>query len=117
MLVMTKVKIFKSNNKILKYIIDGHAGYDEYGSDIVCASISMLGITTYNSLEVVCGIPEDDMVVVADDKSGYLMVSIPKELRDDLMAKAQVVLQTLEIGIIETVRNYPDYITLEYGEV
>ena len=41
---MIKVKI---NDKII--IITGHADYEEYGKDIVCASVSSIVITSVNA--------------------------------------------------------------------
>lgn len=41
---MIKVNIKKS-----AIIITGHSGYDEYGKDIVCASVSSIVITSVNA--------------------------------------------------------------------
>ena len=41
---MIKVKINKDN-----IVITGHANYDEYGKDIVCASVSSIVITSINA--------------------------------------------------------------------
>ncbi len=41
---MIKVNINKN-----KIIISGHAGYDKYGKDIVCASASSIVITSVNA--------------------------------------------------------------------
>ena len=40
------IKVYISKNKI---VITGHAGYDEYGKDIVCASASSIVITSVNA--------------------------------------------------------------------
>ncbi len=47
---MIKVIVSKENNKIKKVVMSGHANYDEYGKDIVCASASSIVITTINSI-------------------------------------------------------------------
>lgn len=47
---MIKVEIIRNNNNIKKISILGHAMYDEYGKDIVCASISTLVISTVNNI-------------------------------------------------------------------
>ncbi len=41
------IKIKELDNKI---IISGHANFDEYGKDIVCASVSSIVITTVNAI-------------------------------------------------------------------
>ena len=47
---MIKVEIIRNNNNIKKISILGHAMYDEYGKDIVCASVSTLVISTFNNI-------------------------------------------------------------------
>ena len=46
---MIKVKLMKDNNKIKRVIITGHANYDDFGKDIVCASVSATVITSVNA--------------------------------------------------------------------
>lgn len=41
--------MIKVNIKQNRVIITGHAGYDEYGKDIVCASVSSIVITSVNA--------------------------------------------------------------------
>lgn len=41
------IKVEMENNKIE---IKGHANYDDYGKDIVCASVSSIVITTINAI-------------------------------------------------------------------
>jgi uncharacterized protein YsxB (DUF464 family) len=41
--------MIKVNIKQNTIIITGHAGYDEYGKDIVCASVSSIVITSVNA--------------------------------------------------------------------
>ena len=37
---MTKIEILRKNGRVISYKATGHAEYDEYGSDIVCAALS-----------------------------------------------------------------------------
>lgn len=46
---MVKVNYFVKDDKIEKIILKGHSNYDDYGKDIVCASISSIVITTINA--------------------------------------------------------------------
>jgi uncharacterized protein YsxB (DUF464 family) len=49
---MIQVSIFKNaDNLITGFSLSGHADYSEYGSDIVCAAVSVLVINTINSVE------------------------------------------------------------------
>ena len=47
---MIKVSIKKSNNIIENIKCTGHANYDKFGQDIVCASFSTMIITTINAI-------------------------------------------------------------------
>lgn len=115
---MTRVKIFKdASGNILKYTIEGHTGYAEAGEDIICSSISILSHTTYVSLIKLCEIPEEDLFVSVRESDGYMCVNIPKYVEAFKIEKAQLVFQVMEIGLKELLESYPEYITLEYGEV
>ena len=47
---MIIVKVNKDNNKYKKLNILGHAMYDDYGKDIVCAACSSIVTTTINGI-------------------------------------------------------------------
>jgi len=46
---MIKIKLLKKNNNYVKIIIKGHAMYDDFGKDIVCAAVSSTVITSVNA--------------------------------------------------------------------
>ena len=48
---MVKVIITNKENEIDKIEVKGHAMYDDYGKDIVCAGISSTVITTVNAIQ------------------------------------------------------------------
>ena len=54
------------NNKTIKVL--GHAGYAEYGSDIVCSGISSAVLTSINLIDKYT----KDYQLTQDDKKGYL---------------------------------------------
>lgn len=70
---MIKVSVKKENDKIREILIKGHALYDEYGKDIVCASVSSIVITTVNAIENI------DKEAIFVDENGLLI----KVLKDD----------------------------------
>ena len=49
--MITAVIYKNSEEDILGFRISGHAGYDRYGRDIICAAVSALSINTINSIE------------------------------------------------------------------
>jgi len=65
---MIKISINKD-----EITIKGHSGYALEGSDIVCASISSIAITTVNSLLRI-----DEDCIEYQEKDGYLNIKIKK---------------------------------------
>ena len=100
---MIKVVIKKDNNTINGIAIDGHSGYGEAGSDIVCASVSSICITTVNAL-----IRIDSSCIDYDDKDGHLEVDIKKhsEIIDVIIDNMVDLLNELE-------KDYKKYIKIE----
>ena len=47
---MIKVKLEQQNAKYTKITMTGHAMYDDYGKDIVCAAASSIATTTVNGV-------------------------------------------------------------------
>lgn len=110
---MTNVKIYKNRDGIVQgYEVKGHAGYDDYGKDIVCAAISVLAQTGIFSLKKICNL---DFHFSMED--GYLEVVIPREIDEDIRRDVSIVLDTILIGIESIRESYPDYITILYEEV
>lgn len=67
---MIKVEI--ENNKIE---IKGHANYDDYGKDIVCASVSSIVITTINAI-----VEFDPESIYYEDLKNKILI---EKLKDD----------------------------------
>ena len=65
---MVKVDIKKD-----KIIVLGHSNYNDYGKDIVCASISSIVITTINALLKI-----DENCIKYEDNDGYVEITILK---------------------------------------
>ena len=47
---MINISIKKNNKQYQEFIFKGHALYDDYGKDIVCAGVSSVLITTVNAI-------------------------------------------------------------------
>ena len=62
---MIKVKLTKNNNYYKRIIITGHANYDDFGKDIVCAAVSSTVITSVNSCLAI-----DNESISYEDKNG-----------------------------------------------
>ena len=65
---MIKISINKD-----EITVKGHSGYSESGSDIVCASVSSICITTVNALLSI-----DEDCIEYEENDGYLNIKIKK---------------------------------------
>ncbi len=110
---MTKITIFRdSDNVVRRFCIEGHAGFDKAGKDIVCSAISMLTLNTINALEK---LTDDGFKVDADEKKA----SISFELTQDEPSKeAVVLLEALVMGYVGVNNEYGKrYIKIIFKEV
>lgn len=82
------IKIKEKDNKI---IISGHASFDEYGKDIVCASVSSIVITSVNAIlrynnKAIKYINGDELVIeiLKKDEIVNLLITNMLELLEEL---------------------------------
>lgn len=98
---------------IVAFEIEGHAGFDDAGSDILCSAVSFLSQATLNGLVEVLKV--NAQYEAHDD--GYLSVSIENE-EGEHVQKCQVLLKTMLLGIKSLIKDgYGDYIRLFIKEV
>ena len=98
---MTKITFHTTKaGEYLGFTCEGHAGYSDYGKDIVCASISILVINTINSLEEISG---ERMEVSADDEAGIIRCSfVDQPLKDT----SKVLMDSLVLGLTQIEKQY-----------
>lgn len=106
---MTQIKIFRQNKNICGFECSGHSGYDVEGSDIVCAAISTLTLTTILGLR---NVQNQDVDVRRDDKKGYLKAML-KTHDDKKISDAQVLFETMLLGLKEIQSAYKKNLKLE----
>ncbi len=97
------IKVYREQNKI---IIKGHADYDDYGKDIVCASVSSIVITTVNAvLEI-----DRDAVIYKEEKD-ILTIELLKQ--DEIIIK---LINNMINLLKELSNNYPKNIKVREDE-
>ena len=107
---MTKIKFYKSKDKFVGFEISGHTGYNQYGKDVLCATISGITQSTTLGIRDVCKINAN---ISRDDDSGYLKVELPNNLDKQTFDKVQVLLETLYVSINDLCLGYSKYISME----
>ncbi|WMJ82343.1 ribosomal-processing cysteine protease Prp [Clostridium sp. MB40-C1] len=106
--------VFKLDESyIVAFEVEGHAGFDDAGSDILCSAVSFLSQATLNGLIEILKV---NVQYKAED-DGYLNVSIENE-EDEHIEKCQVLLKTMLLGIKSLIKDgYGDYVRLFIKEV
>ena len=106
---MTKVT-FTENDEILSMRIEGHAGYSEYGTDIVCSSVSILAYTVAKIVNDALGKGWLKTTPIIDiDSGGVLIVCDPIEEKHSAIKHAYMVARE---GYALLAQNYPQYVRL-----
>lgn len=104
---MIKVNFYRSESMITAFDVDGHAMYDEYGKDIVCAFVSSACLMTANTITEVMGIRAEAM---ANDGSMKLQIL-------DSPNKAQDILNGLLLHLQSLANDYPKNVKVIISEV
>ena len=99
---MIKVKLTKNGDCLNKITISGHANYNEFGKDIVCASVSSTVITTIN---ILLSLDKDS---ISYDNTKGLIIDILKD--DDTTKK---IINVLVSNLLELERAYPKNIQIK----
>ncbi len=84
------IKVIKKNEVIE---ISGHANYDEFGKDIVCASVSSIVMTTVNSILSI----DDSSISYVDDGDKIIIKKLnDNDIVDKLLNTMILILKDLE---------------------
>ena len=91
---------------------EGHAGYAEYGQDIVCAAFSVLIINTLNAIEAYT---DEETSCVSDEETGVIHFRFQNKPGHD----AQLLMNTMVLGLQDMENNdsYESYIDIIFKEV
>lgn len=97
------------DNEIISISLDGHAGYNKYGKDIVCAAVSavtnmaLIGLNEKLNINLKC----------EKSSSGYLKMELPEDIKPEDMVIAQLFLESLVTEYLDIESNYGKYILVK----
>lgn len=92
---------YKKEKLINEVKISGHANYNKFGKDIVCAAVSSVVTTTVNDILTL-----DDKAITYADKDGYILITNrDSELADKL-------LNTMIVMLGDIADDYPKNIKI-----
>ena len=100
---MIKIKMTKEGNNYKNIVITGHANYDVYGKDIVCAAVSATVLTTLNGI-----IALDDSILEVINKQDKMIIDINK-----VDETSQILINNMINCLNELVIEYPKNIKID----
>ena len=106
---MIHVTVYKQES-ITGLRVCGHAGYAEYGNDIICAAVSVLMTNLLNSLEA---LTDETFEFEADEEGGRMELSLENPVSHD----ADLLVRSCVLGLEAIAEEHRDYVRLKYEEV
>lgn len=103
---MIRIKIQTKNKQFQKITFRGHAFYDDYGKDIVCAGVSSIMTTTINGI-----IQLNQSAITYHQKEDGIELIVEKE--DNT---TQILLENMISLLKELENTYPKNIKIESEE-
>ena len=77
---MTRIEMIYDNNIIIGFRMEGHAGFNLKGPDILCASLSTASQMTINGILDWSGLNVEDIIKEEDKAKAIMYVFIPCNL-------------------------------------
>jgi uncharacterized protein YsxB (DUF464 family) len=100
------------NGVIFGFLVYGHAGYAEKGSDIVCSAISALA---YNAIGGITRFTDDKNEW--EEKDGYMKCYLPNLANDIGSSEAKVILNSFAASVEDIIQQYEEYLKIRYVEI
>lgn len=104
-----------SAGQVMRLSAEGHAGYEEEGKDIICASISTLMTTAINSLEE--QLRWKNFYVVEEGENSFCELWVPEGISKSDEMVAQIILRTIIRGILDVEESVNENYGLDYLRV
>lgn len=107
---MIKIIIEREDDDLIKSVSSrGHSGYAEEGSDIVCASVSVLLQNAQKTFEEILDI---NTFFVLDEHSPYLSITLP-ELSGEKLKMADLIMKSTVNGLYDLADTFPKHINIK----
>ncbi|WP_025730012.1 ribosomal-processing cysteine protease Prp [Atopobacter phocae] len=109
---MIKFTIFQNSEGHYEGItVTGHAGFGQYGEDIVCSAISALVIGSANTLTELLKAPVS--ITVDEIEGGFLKIEGLLDIQSpEIFEKSQFLMQHLHLSVQGIEESYRSYIQM-----
>ncbi len=111
---MIRIRVRKNSGHIAQFQVDGHAGYGEYGQDIVCSAVSAIVISSINGLILHAEIDPE-----CEQAEGHVSCNVsPDESWSDLKwAVVDGILNTMVSGLESIKDQYPKAVSIVIEDI
>ena len=105
---MINITVFRDDNGICNgFQCMGHAGYADYGQDIVCAAVSVLVVNTINSIEE---FTDDAIAYEVKEENG----DVRFEFTGDISSESKLLVESMLLGLRGVEQEYgKEFIVIE----
>lgn len=112
---MIQVSFTRTEDKTLLFKIDGHAGQDNSGHDIVCSAASILAYTLAQTMRYIEEQDGFELKPIIQLNEGKAIVLVrPREKYEGEVMQSFF---TIEVGYSLLAQNYPQYVELkQFGQ-
>ena len=108
---MTRIQIFRTRDgRYRSFSCQGHTGYSEAGTDIVCAGVSAIVINTVNCLS---DLLQENMEVEYDEDDGVIICNFYSDLSEKGAFLIDCMIHGLEWIQQQSGEEYLDYQIIE----
>ena len=99
----------EDDDKLKSRTSTGHSGYAKEGSDIVCASVSVLLQNAQKTFEDILNI---DTLFTLDENKPSLSITLPK-LNGESLKMADLIMKSTVNGLYDLADTFPKYINIK----
>lgn len=107
---MSKIYLYKKDNKYIGFKVKEHAGEFEKGENLVCAAISCLVQTTVNSIDENA---EVELLTYVNENEAIIACLLPKNIDSFQKMIAEIVFRTFKRGMLDLQDKYPQYVKIK----
>ena len=93
---------------LIGFTVSGHAGYADYGEDIVCSAVSALTQAAAMGLKEYLSAVSEMMI-----QEGEMRLTLKKGLSEGEALQARAILEAMRLGLMGIRDEYPGHIEIE----
>ena len=106
---MTTVTFHMEGERIVGFTVQGHSGYADEGSDIICAAVTSAVRLTECAINDVLGL---EAGVKVNDRDASITLKLPRNLTGEADQVCQTLLAALMVYFVQLREEYPEHINV-----